>query len=101
MTNDAQNPKSESATPFMTHHASGTMQHASLLSRRDMLSQFGGGLAGIAFSWLLARDARASNPINFDLLPRTPHFTPRARNVIFLYMGGGPSQMDLFDPKPE
>src|SRR5437762_3091580 len=34
------------------------------------------------------------------LAPRTPHFTPRARNVIFLYMDGGPSQVDTFDPKP-
>src|SRR5260370_550471 len=30
----------------------------------------------------------------------SPHFTPRARNVIFLFMGGGPSQVDTFDPKP-
>jgi hypothetical protein len=71
-----------------------------LLSRRQMLGQFGGGLAGIAFAWLSARDLRASNPLQFDLLPKTPHFKPRARNIIFLYMGGGPSQMDLFDPKP-
>src|SRR6266404_5879923 len=68
----------------------------SLLSRREMLPQFGGGLAGIAFSWLLARDASATNLLNFDLLAKKPHFSPRARNIIFLYMGGGPSQMDLF-----
>src|SRR5262245_8151894 len=77
----------------MTHQAS-------LLTRRQMLAQFGGGLAGIACSWLLSRDASAANPRTYDLLPRTPHFKPRARNIIFLYMGGGPSQMDLFDPKP-
>ena len=71
-----------------------------LLSRRQALGQFGGGLAGIAFAWLLGRDAIAVTPRNFDLVPKTPHFKPRARNIIFLYMGGGPSQMDLFDPKP-
>src|SRR2546425_1988442 len=70
------------------------------LSRRQMLGEFGGGLAGIAFTWLLARDAVGGTPRNFDLVPKTPHFKPRARNIIFLYMGGGPSQMDLFDPKP-
>jgi len=73
------------------------------LTRRQMLAEFGGGLAGIACSWLLARETIASEQTNrqlFDLLSKPPHFTPRARNVIFLYMGGGPSQMDLFDPKP-
>ena len=35
------------------------------------------------------------------LAPRKPHFAPKAKNVIFLFMEGGPSQMDLFDPKPE
>jgi hypothetical protein len=65
-----------------------------------MIGQFGGGLAGIAFSWLLARDLGGATTGNFDLLAKKPHFSPRARNIIFLYMGGGPSQMDLFDPKP-
>ncbi len=36
-----------------------------------------------------------------DLLPRAPHFPARAKSVIHLFMNGGPSQMDLFDPKPE
>src|SRR5436305_9494338 len=71
-----------------------------LVSRRQMIGQFGGGLAGIAFSWLLARDLGGATPQTFDLLAKKPHFSPRARNIIFLYMGGGPSQMDLFDPKP-
>src|SRR5436190_12829273 len=82
-------------------HASRITHPRPPLSRRQMLAQFGGGLAGIACSWLLARDANAANPANFDLLPRSPHFRTPARDIVFLYMGGGPSQMDLFDPKPE
>ena len=35
------------------------------------------------------------------LVPRQPHFAPKATNVIFLFMSGGPSHVDLFDPKPE
>ena len=37
----------------------------------------------------------------YDLQPRQPHFEPQAKAVIHLFMNGGPSQMDLFDPKPE
>jgi hypothetical protein len=69
-------------------------------SRRDLLSHVGGGLAGIALSWLLARDRLLANGPAYDLTPRPPHFAPRARSVICLFMQGGPSQMDLFDPKP-
>ncbi|MDQ3622634.1 MAG: DUF1501 domain-containing protein [Verrucomicrobiota bacterium] len=80
-------------------------RHAShdLLTRREMLRKSAGGLGGIALSWLLAQSglARASAPCPaLNLLPKPPHFAPRARNVIFLYMGGGPSHMDLLDPKP-
>ncbi len=74
-----------------------------LLTRREALVQTAGGLAGIAFSWLLARDARASAVVpvlSYDTRPKHPHFAPKATSVIFLYMGGGPSQMDLLDPKP-
>lgn len=75
------------------------------LSRRQALTRFGGGLAGVACAWLLARESRGeSGPSSAtrpaDLRIRPPHFRPRAQRVIFLYMGGGPSQMDLLDPKP-
>jgi hypothetical protein len=69
-------------------------------SRRDFLFRAGGGLGGIALNWLLARDARADGPVKNPLAARPPHFEPRAKRVIFLFMVGGPSQMDLFDPKP-
>ncbi|MFO0843006.1 MAG: DUF1501 domain-containing protein [Gemmataceae bacterium] len=70
-------------------------------SRRAFLWQAGGGCGGLALSWLLARDARAAEkpPAN-PLAARKPHFEARAKSVIFLFMVGGPSQVDLFDPKP-
>ena len=71
-----------------------------LLSRRQMLNRTAVGFGGLARSGLLAdaclADARPSNP----LAPRSPHFAPRAKRVIFLFMHGGPSHIDLFDPKP-
>jgi hypothetical protein len=77
-----------------------------LPNRRDLLFQVGGGLAGIALAWLADRDGLLAAPApaghpHYDLAPRPPHFPPRARSVICLFMQGGPSQMDLFDPKPE
>ena len=71
-------------------------------SRRDFFLKAGGG---IALNWLLARDAHAADaplaktPKN-PLAAREPHFAPKAKRVIFLFMVGGPSQIDLFDPKP-
>ncbi|HEY2839739.1 MAG TPA: DUF1501 domain-containing protein [Pirellulales bacterium] len=51
---------------------------------------------------LFAEASRASAPRrNDDLSPRSPHFPAKAKSVIHLFMNGGPSQMDLFDPKPE
>jgi hypothetical protein len=69
-------------------------------TRRDFLFRAGGGLGGIALSWMLARDARGDRPAN-PLAAKKPHFEPKAKRVIFLFLVGGPSQMDLFDPKPE
>jgi hypothetical protein len=66
------------------------------LSRRQMLRRTGAGFGSIALAAMLADDTRASNP----LAPRQPHFTARAKRVIFLFMPGGPSQVDTFDPKP-
>jgi hypothetical protein len=72
-------------------------------SRRDFLFRSGGGLGGIALNWLLAHDARADGklaPSKNPLAEKKPHFAPKAKRVIFMFMVGGPSQMDLFDPKP-
>jgi hypothetical protein len=67
------------------------------VSRRDLLLRAGGGLGGIALAHLLAR---ADAPTASALAPRPPHFPATAQRVIFLFLVGGPSQMDLFDPKP-
>src|SRR5437016_4542430 len=80
----------------------------SYVSRRSFFHQVAGGIYGTALTFLLNGDlyAGARSPdqesagLGFDLKPRPPHFTPKARSVIHLFMNGGPSQMDLFDPKP-
>lgn len=64
------------------------------VSRRDLLIRSSHGFGGIALFHLLARDGQAAP------LPQ-PHFAPRAKNVIFIFMMGGPSHLDLFDPKPK
>ena len=67
------------------------------ISRRQFLRTTAAGFGGVALNAMLARRGFADvNP----LAPRAPHFVPRARRVIFLFMGGGPSQHDLFDYKP-
>src|SRR6478735_4136312 len=72
----------------------------SLPNRREMLRRAGAGFGSLALSALLADETRAAAPAN-PLAPRKPHFAARAKRVIFLFMPGGPSQVDTFDPKPE
>jgi hypothetical protein len=67
-------------------------------SRRQFLHQAGGGLGAIAALWLMHQEkARAGGP----LAPRESHLTPRALSVIYLFMHGGPSHLETFDPKPD
>jgi len=71
-------------------------------SRRSFLKNAGAGFGMLALSSLLREEgllaqADPSNP----LAPKAPHAAPRARSVIFLFMSGGPSHVDLFEPKPE
>ena len=77
---------------------------APAVTRREMLVQCANGFGAIALMALLgdksfAGLARQPAPPG-PLAPRSPHYAPKARNVIFLYMDGGPSQVDTFDPKP-
>src|SRR4051812_17037701 len=70
-------------------------------SRRDFLVRGGLGIGGLALADLLsnafaAEKSAATNP----LAPKPGHFAARAKNVIFLFMEGGPSHLDMFDPKP-
>jgi hypothetical protein len=77
-------------------------------SRRDFVRGLGGGFAALALEALWRMEAHAANtgpgividPVN-PFTPRPPHFAPKAKSVIFLFMVGGPSQVDTFDYKPE
>jgi hypothetical protein len=79
---------------------------AAIPSRRDFLLRSGAGFGALALTALLQSESRAAtahapriDPLN-PFLPRPPHFAPRAKSVIFLYLVGGPSQVDTFDYKP-
>ncbi len=71
-------------------------------SRREFLFRAGGGFGGLALSSLLAQDGLlAGAPEAASSTTRKPHHATRAKSVIFLFMDGGPSHIDTFDPKPE
>ena len=72
--------------------------HEQSLTRREMLTRCANGFGGVALASMLAEEAQAKslNP----LAPKTAHFAPKAKHIIFLYMDGGPSSVDTFDPKP-
>src|SRR6476660_9142848 len=69
-------------------------------SRREFLTKAGSGLGGLALASLLAKDGYAAT-VQSPLAPKQPHFKPTAKAVIWAFMEGGPSHVDLFDPKPE
>ena len=79
-----------------------------LPSRRSFLAQSAFGIGSFALAYLMQRDKLFANPASkpgenlpLNLRSRTPHFEPRARAMISLFMHGGPSHVDLLDPKPE
>jgi uncharacterized protein (DUF1501 family) len=83
-------------TPFCTGYTS----HDGL-SRRSFLNQFGLGLGGIALADLMQRDGHAASQSAADSgVLVSPHAAAKAKRIIYLFMSGGPSQMDLFDHKP-
>ncbi|HVE42867.1 MAG TPA: DUF1501 domain-containing protein, partial [Planctomycetota bacterium] len=69
------------------------------LTRRHFFQQAGFGIGSIALSSLLGRDLRAQEASLNPMAPRRPHFAPKAKNIIYLFMMGAPSQLDLFDFK--
>ena len=78
---------------------------AALLTRRELLRRSGMGFGGLALAPLLTsagllETAAAAESLN-PLAPRAPHFPAKAKHVIHLFMNGGPSHVDTFDPKPE
>ncbi len=68
------------------------------MSRRDMLLRSGGGFGAVALAGLLGGDDAVASPS--PLAAKLTERRPRARSVIFLFMEGGPSHLDTFDPKP-
>ena len=77
-------------------------------ARRHFLAQGAMSLAPLAMSWAIGRDRLQAAPVkpelarqSFDLLPKQPRKTPQATAMISMFMQGGPSQVDLMDPKPE
>jgi hypothetical protein len=80
-----------------------TCRHTELLfDRRSVLQKTAAGFGWLAFAALHADAAPAAERESRNpLAPRKPHFAPRARRVIFLFMEGGPSHLDSFDWKPE
>jgi hypothetical protein len=71
-------------------------------TRREWLSRSGAGFGALALQYLLSRDvaAAAGGQPKSPLAAKPPHVRARAKNCIFLFMEGGPSHLDLFDPKP-
>jgi hypothetical protein len=82
------------------------MTPAPCYSRRHFLASGGFHLGAFGLAWLLRQDGLLAKPIDvegqhYDLLPKPPHFAPKAKAMISMFMQGGPSHIDLFDPKPE
>jgi hypothetical protein len=69
-------------------------------TRRDFLTTSASGIGGVALHHMLSEELAANSPKQNILDPR-PHFAPRAKNCIFIFMAGAPSQLDLFDYKPK
>lgn len=69
-------------------------------TRREFFLRAGSGIAGLALTAMLHEDGGLAATPQSPLHPRRPHFAPRAKRVIHLFMHGGPSHVDLFDPKP-
>src|SRR3954454_14578721 len=78
-----------------------------IFSRRDFLFRAGAGFGGLALAHLLQADAFGGAPgepprsLSNPLAARAPQLPPKAKSIIFLFMEGGPSHLDLFDPKPK
>lgn len=79
----------------MTHE-----HYRAIRTRRHFLDTCAAGLGTVGLAHLLAADGASAAASPDPLVPRQPHFAPAAKNLIFLFMAGAPSQLDLFDPKP-
>lgn len=70
-------------------------------TRRHFFRDCGVGVGSMALASLFGNDASAASSALSPTAPRMPHFAAKAKRVIFLFMAGGPSQLELFEPKPE
>src|SRR3954447_6236219 len=99
----------------MTSRRGAKHKSQNFMSRRDLLHQAGEGIGSLALAWLLNQDGLLAAPpakgeaagscpdssaIQSPFSPKKPHFEPRAKAVISLFMDGGVSHLDTFDPKP-
>src|SRR5216117_296707 len=88
-------PKNSGKPPSIEVRGPRSSESSSLLTRRQMLRRMCAGFGMLGLSGLLGPQA----VFGASALP-APHFRPRAKRVIFLFMNGGPSHVDTFDPKP-
>src|ERR1043165_7273726 len=72
-----------------------------MYTRREFLSRLGGGFGTVALASMLYRDGRLADAAEVRNAGRQPHFAPRAKRVVQLFMSGAASQCDTFDYKPE
>ena len=76
------------------------------LTRRQALQEAAIGFGAMAVNSMLqqermfAAESASAKERTYDLKPKAPHFAAKAKRVIFIYVGGGPSTIDMFDPKP-
>src|SRR4051794_16076894 len=68
------------------------------MTRRDLLRTMGAGFGSVGLAGVLG--AAGIDTARDPLAPKPPHFAPKAKRVIYLFLNGGPSQVDTFDPKP-
>ena len=69
-------------------------------TRRESLHRMGTGMGVLGLAGILADEGVLASSSGTPLAPKQPHFAPRAKHIIHLFMNGGPSQVDTFDPKP-
>ncbi|MDG2213247.1 MAG: DUF1501 domain-containing protein, partial [Verrucomicrobiota bacterium] len=84
-----------------SHHTETDIDLSALAqTRRDFLTTSASGLGGVALTALLAEDGLLAEGTSNPMAPRKPHFEPKAKACINIFMAGAPSHIDLFDPKP-
>ena len=76
------------------------LNNAGFLSRRQALTACSMSLSGLALHGMLHAETEGEQRASFDMKPRAPGRPAKANAVIQLFQNGGPSQMELFDPKP-